>query len=116
MRTDQHPVAARFADPLDNETLQIVERVFETLGIAAEMRFDVGNDRFLAQVVADDFGDVGVDAFIVRHAGAGRIHQRDIAAFIGVHDSRHAKQRVLAKYDRVEEVVVDAPVDDVDAT
>ena len=69
----------------------------------------------LAQVVADHVGDVGVDALVVRDAGARGVGERHVPQPVRLHQPRDAEQGVGAEDERVEEVVVDPPVDDVDA-
>ena len=76
---------------------------------------DVGDDRVLAQVVADQVGHVGVDQLVVGDAVADGVGQGDPARPDGVDQPGHAEHRVAAEEDRVEEVVVEAAVDDVDA-
>ena len=71
-------------------------------------------DRLLAEVEADHLGHVRVDRLVVGDAGADRVRERDVAGAVGVHQARHAEQAVVAEDERVEEVVVDAAVDDVD--
>ena len=114
MRTDQHAVTAGAAYLFDDSVLQIVERVFEVFGSSAEFCVDVGEDRFLVEVVADHVGDVCVDAFVVGDAGAGGVDQGHVAEAICVEKTWDAKERVGTEYKGVDEVVVDSSVDDVD--
>ena len=115
MRPYYHPVAAGFAHSLDHQILQVVQRVLQIVRAAAEARVDVLQYRFLAQIVARHVGDVGVNAFVVRHARPRRVRQRHVAAPMGVQKPRHAQQRIGAERQRVYEVVIDAPVDYVHA-
>ena len=60
-------------------------------------------------------GNVGVHRLVVREPGADGVGQRHVARPIGVQQARHAQVRVGTERQRVQEVVVDAPVDHVDA-
>ena len=112
---DQHPVAARLVDRLDDQLLEVVEHVREVVGIGRVEGRHVAEDRLLAEVEADHLRHVRVDRLVVGDAGADRVGERHVAGAIGVEQAGHAEQAVLAEGERVEEVVVDAPVDDVDA-
>ena len=114
VRADEHSVAAGLADALDDEVLQVVQRVFEVFGPTAETGVYVGEYRLLCQIVADHVGDVGVDALVVGDAGSGRVDEGDVAELVGVHEAGRAEQRVGAEDEWVYEVVVDAAVDDID--
>ena len=76
---------------------------------------DVGENRLLGKIVADHVGHVGVDALVVCHARSGGVHEGHVAELIGVYQPRHAEQRVGTEDQRIDEVVVHAPVDHVDA-
>ena len=76
---------------------------------------DVGQDRLLGQVVPDDRRHVGIERLVVGHAGADGVGQRDVAGPVGVEQPRDPERRVGAERQRVDEVVVDAAVDHVDA-
>ena len=84
------------------------------VGLTADERRHVGEDRVLAEVVADDLGDVGVDRLVVGDPCSRRVDQRHVAGPIGIHEAWHPDNRVSAEHLRIEEVVVDPPVDDVD--
>ena len=60
-------------------------------------------------------GNVGVERLVVGDAGADGVGERDVAGAIGVEQAGDAEVRVAAERQRIEEVVVDAAVDDVDA-
>ena len=68
----------------------------------------------LVEIVADHVGHEGIDDLVVRHPGAGRVRQCDVPACPRTHEARHADQGLGIERLRVEEQVVDAPVDDVD--
>ncbi len=80
------------------------------------IRVDVGQDRFLAEVVPDQIGDVAVHRFVVGDAVAHRIGDGDFSGARRVQQTSHAEGRVGAELHRVEKLVVETPVDDVDAS
>ena len=67
------------------------------------------------EVVADHARNVGVDRLVVGESGAEGVGYSDVAGAIGVEEARASQSRVAAEDERIAEVVVDAPVDDVDA-
>ncbi len=87
----------------------------QLLGIAQQVGLDVVEQRLLAEVVADHLGHVGVDRLVVGDAGADRVGQRNRARAVGADQARDAEQRVRPELERVDEVVVEAAVDRVDA-
>ena len=76
---------------------------------------DVVQHRFLRQVIADHVGHVRIDRLVVGHPGADRVGERDAAPAVGGEEAGDAQHRVAAERERVEEIVVDAPVDHVHA-
>ena len=68
-----------------------------------------------SEIVADDRRHVGVDRLVVGDAGADGVRQDHVAGAIGVEQSRHAQVRIAAETERIEKVVVDAPVDHIHA-
>ncbi len=89
------------------------QRVLAHAGVHQVHRLDVVQDRVLAQVVADHGRHVGVDELVVRHAVAHPVGDRDPSRPRRVDHTGAADQRLGAELQRVEVVVVDAPVDDV---
>ncbi len=83
-------------------------------GSSSRQRLHVGEDRLLAEVVADEVGQVGVDELVVGDAVADRVRDRDVAQARAVSMARAAEHRVGAELQRVEELVVDPAVDHVD--
>ena len=114
-RADQHAVAAGAVDLLDDEILDVVEHIGKVLGLAAAPGRHVLEDRLFAEEELHDLRHVAVDRLVVGDAGADRIGERQIAGLVDCHQARHAERGVRPERERVEEVVVDAPVDDVDA-
>ncbi len=116
MRTDQHAVAAGAVDLLHHQFAEMVENIRQRLGLAAAPGRHIFQDRLFAKIEADDLRHVGVDRLVVGDAGADCIGQRHIARIIGAHEAGDAERGVGAEGERIEEVVVDAAIDDVDAT
>ena len=112
---DQHPVAARLVDRLHDELLEVVEHVREVVGSVAWYVGTLPRIGLLAEVEADHLRHERVDRLVVGDAGADRVGERHVAGPVGVEQAGHAEQAVLAEGERVEEVVVDAAVDHVDA-
>ncbi len=88
--------------------------MLELVRLPGEICRDVGEYRLLAQVVADQVGNEWVDPLVVGHSVADRVGDGDGAPPGGAHQPGHPEQAVLAKGHRVEELVADPPVDDMD--
>jgi hypothetical protein len=68
----------------------------------------------LAEVEADHVRHVGVDGLVVGDARADGIRDGDASLPIRGEQSRHPEHGVRPKHQRIEEVIVDAAVDDID--
>ena len=86
---DDDAVTAGFTDGLDHQPLQIGECVSQSFWFTADMRFDVGQDGFLVEIIFDDTRHVGIDGLVVGDAGADGVGQRNGAAAHGAQQSRH---------------------------
>jgi hypothetical protein len=91
------------------------EDVFSVFGFAQYPGVDVGDEGGLAEIEADHLGDIGVNRFVVGHAGADGIGDGDVAGAIGGEQAGDAEHGVGAKHEGIQEVVVDAAVNHVDA-
>ena len=114
-RADEHPVAARLGHRLHHELVEPVEHLGPLVGVPQEVGGHAGEDRFGAEVVADELRHVGVHRLVVGDPVADRVGDRDVAGAGRAHEAGHAEDRVAAEHDGVEERVVDAAVDHVDA-
>ncbi len=113
-RADHDALAAGAVHRLDHQLGQPVHHLLAGRVLLQPPGVDVADDRLLAQVVADQVRHVGVDQLVVGHAVADRVGQRHPAAADGVDQTGDAEHRVLPEVHRVDEVVVDPAVDDVD--
>ena len=93
----------------------MLEDVLAIRAVREQIGIDVGEDRLFAHVEADDRRNVGVECLVVGEPRADRIGQRHVAGAVGVEQPGHAEVRVGAERQRIEEVIVDPSIDDVDA-
>jgi hypothetical protein len=70
MRADQHPVAARLADRLDHELIQVVEDIAALLFVPQHIGLDVFQHRVFAQVKPDQRGRIRINRLVVGYARA----------------------------------------------
>src|SRR6185369_6809689 len=114
-RTDEHAVAARAARLLDDELGKMLEHVREIVLFGAAPRVHVSEQRLFAEIEADHLWHERIDALVVGDAGADGVGDRDRARAIRAEQAGYAERRVRAKRERIEVVVVEPPVDHVDA-
>ena len=62
----------------------------------------------LAEIEADHVRNVRVGGLVIRHAGADRVGQGDVAGPVGLHQAGHAQVGVGAQLERVAVVIVEA--------
>ena len=115
LRPDQHAVAAGAVHLLDHQLFEMVEHVGEVIRLAAAPGRHVLQDRLLAEIELHDRRHVAVDRLVVGDAGADGVGERDVAGLVRRHQARHAERGVGPEGERIEEIVVDAAVDHVDA-
>ena len=113
-RADEHAVAARTMDLLDDQLLEVVEHVGKVVLLAAEVGGHVVEDRLFTEVELDHLGHIGVDRLVVGHPGADGVGQRDVAGAVGTQQAGAAQGRVRTESLGVEKVVVHPAVDHVD--
>ena len=112
-RADDDPVAASLAHRLDHQFPQVAQGVVEGLLLPANEGSYIWQNGIFAQVIADDPRHVGVDGIVVGHARADRVGQGHVATGVGAQQSGHSQHAVGPQVFRVQEIVVDAPVDHV---
>ena len=106
----EHAIAARFVGRLDHQFGQMPEDEFQIILLRSQIGRHIRQDRFLAEVILNDARHKIIDHLVIGHSGADGICQRDISRAIGIHQSRHPKHRIFSKHHRIDEVVINAPV------
>ncbi len=109
------PLPPGSVDGLHDELVEPVEHLLEGARLLEPPGLHVRQDRLLGEVVADEVGHVGVDELVVGDAVADRVGDRHVAEPRGEQQAGRAEHRVGAELQRIEELVVDAAVDHVDA-
>ncbi|MCY1360487.1 hypothetical protein D9M69_471170 [compost metagenome] len=100
---------------LDHQLVHMLEHILQVVGAPAHVRGYVVEDDLLAEVEADHVGHVRIDRLVVRHASADRIADGHVAGTVDRQQAGRAERGIVPEHQRIEEVVVDAPVDHVDA-
>ena len=111
---DEDAVPAALVGRLDDEVAQVGEHEPALVVVDAAVGRHAGDQRLLPAVVADQVGYPRVDDLVVGDARAGSVGDRDLARLPRPHQTGDAERRVGPEHLRVEEQVVDAPVDHVD--
>mmetsp|Transcript_23677 Transcript_23677/g.42197 ORF Transcript_23677/g.42197 Transcript_23677/m.42197 type:complete len:377 (+) Transcript_23677:1070-2200(+) len=111
--THQHAVAARAVHLFDHQIGEVIQHVFQRLGVRAAVRRHVVQDRLFARVEFDDIRHVAVDRLVIRNARPGGVCNGDAARAVDIHDARHAQHAVGIEGQRIEEIVVDPAVEHV---
>src|ERR1700676_113712 len=115
VRSDEHAVAATFAYGFHDEVVKIGEYMAALFFVREKVGFHVGDDGIFVEVIADDTWDVGVESLVVGEARAEGVGDGDVAGAIGVEQAGAAQNGVAAEDERLAKIVIDAPVDDIDA-
>ena len=113
-RANQHAVAARSMHFLDDQLVEIVQDIGQRFGLAATPCRDILQKRLLACVKLDDVRHIAVDRLVVGDPCARRIGQRDAAGAVDIHDARDPKGTFRIEVQRIEKIVIDPAVKDVD--
>ena len=92
----------------------MVEHVLAVVVVAQHVGGHVPEDRLLAQIEADHLRHVRILRLVVGDSRADGVGERHAPGAISGEQPRHAEHRIGAESEGIEEVVVDAPVDDVD--
>ena len=114
LRSDHEPVPAGPVDRLPYEPVEPAERPGADVGVGEVVRFDVVEHRLFAEVVLDHRRDVRVDRFVVGDTVPDEVRDRDVAGPCRVDQAGAAQHRVGAEMQRIEVLVVDSAIDDVD--
>jgi hypothetical protein len=102
-----------FASMFDAQRVEVFENVLSVVRARRDVRANVFENRLLAEVVADHVRHEGVDRLVVGDSGARGVRKGHGAAPIRRKKASAAERGVGSEDDRVEVVVVDAPVDHV---
>ena len=100
---------------LDDKLRQVIERVLQIVRLAQHVGRHVVQQGFLTEIEADHLGHIGIDRLVVGDAGANGIGQRHATGAIGREQAGNAEHRILAENQRIEEIVVEAAIDHVNA-
>ena len=95
--------------------MEVLEHVSAIVVAQAKPGRDLCEERLLGKIEADHLRNEGVDGLVVGDAVPRGIGERDVALGVGAHESRNADEAVLAEHLGIEERLVGAAVDDVDA-
>ncbi len=114
-RADDDALAAGAVDRLEHQLVEGLQHPLDGVPLVEPVGLGVGQHRLLAQVVADQVGHPGVEQLVVGDPVADRVGDGHPAGARGVEHAGAADHRVRPEVHRVEELVVDAAVDDVDA-
>ncbi len=100
---------------LDDEFGQVREHVVLVFLAAQDPGVDIADDGRLAEIEADHLGDVGINRLVVGHAGTDGVGDGDAAGAVGGEQAGDSQHGVGAEHQGIQEIVVDAAVDDIDA-
>ncbi len=92
----------------------MVQHIRSVLGLTQHPRADVCNEGFLAKVETHHVRHIRVDGLVVRDSGADGVGDRHVSGAIDGQKSRNPERRIGPERQRIEEVVVDTTIDDVD--
>ena len=71
-------------------------------------------DWFFAEIEANHFRHIWVKGFVVGHTSTHCVRQRHPTSAVGVHQAGHAEHGVRSERERINEVVIDTPINDID--
>ncbi len=93
-RAEHDAVTAGALHRLDHQFADPVQHFFAFVVQPAPVGVDIGQQRFLTEVVLDDGGHVGVDELVIADAVADRAGDHDVAGAGGVDQPGHPEHRV----------------------
>ncbi len=111
---EYQPFATRSVHRLEHKVLETSQRVLQLIGLAQAVSRNVGQDRLFSKVVGGHRRHVGADQLVVRHPVAHRVGYRDRPCPGRIQQAGTADHRIRAELNRVQELVVDPAVDNVD--
>src|SRR3954463_15183725 len=115
MRPYEHSIAPGLIGGFHHKLVQVFQYVPAFSIVPADISWHIGENCVLAKIVLNDFWNIGVDDLIVRDASSRSVRQSNTARAVDVHQSGHAKEGIRPECGRVQKVVVNSAIDDVDA-
>ena len=112
-RADDQAGSARAVDRFADQGVEAIEHHFEDVGPLEPVRLDRVQHRLFAEVIADHGADERIDGLVVGNPVAHAVGDRDVPRSGRVHDAGAAEHGVRPELDRVDELVVHPPIDDV---
>ena len=114
LRPDHHAITTALVGGLDDEIFEIFQNEFPVGFLSREVGLDIRQDRILTKVKFDHRRHIVVGHFVVGDARAKRIAEVHIALAVSVDDAGNAEHGVLAENGRVQKIIIDTAVDDID--
>ena len=99
---------------LNTSSLASLEGVLELVAVDQPVGLDVVQDGILVEVVADHLGHIRIDELVVGDAVSDRVRHRHPTGPRSVHEPWTTDEGLRPELQRVEVLVVHAPVDDMD--
>ncbi|MCY1225057.1 hypothetical protein D9M72_372460 [compost metagenome] len=112
---DDQALAAGPVHRFDHQFIQPVQDVLPRLFLLQPERVHVRDHGLFVEVVADEVRHIAVDELVVSHAVAHGIGDGHASGTGRIHQARAAQHGIGPELQRIEEVVVDPLVDDVNA-
>ncbi|CFE53370.1 Uncharacterised protein [Mycobacterium tuberculosis] len=113
-RAEHDAVTTGSLDRLEDQFADPVQHLFAFVIQPASEGFHVRQQRLFVEVVLDHGRHVRVDEFVVTDSVADRTGQHDVAGPGSVDQSGHPEHRIGTELQRIQEGVINAPIDDVD--
>jgi hypothetical protein len=115
LRPHEHAVSTGFVDGFDHELADMIEDVAPVRIARAHVGRNVGELGLLTQVEADHVRYEGAHRFVVGDSIAGSVRDGDVPRRPGSQETAYAEEAVRTKRLRIEEGIVDPPINDVHA-
>src|SRR5258706_4187477 len=113
MRANQHAVAARLAHCFHYVLIQSLADVVPLPRIGHQQRFDAFKYWILVEIVANDFGHIGVDSFVVGDSRPQRVCKGYVPGAIVVEEADSTKRGTVLENQGIKIIVVDSTIDNI---
>ena len=97
-------------DFLDHQFLQVVQHIGKRVFVGTPPCRHIVQDRLFAGVEFDDLRHERIHGLVVGDAGTRRVDYGDPPGAVNVEYARHAERRSRIEGQRIEKIVIDAPV------